>query len=56
MRIGIVGFGNMGFSHAGQIDYIEAAEIAVVVEPDAANLAKAREYYAGKKVGFFSDL
>ena len=56
MKIGIVGFGNMGFSHAQQLDYIEGAEIAVVVEPDAANLAKAREYYAGKKVDFFSDL
>lgn len=56
MRIGIVGFGNMGFSNVRQIDYIEGAEIAAVVEPHLANLAKAREYYAGKKVDFFSDL
>lgn len=56
MKIGIVGFGNMGFSHAQQLSYIEGAEIAVVVEPDAANLAKARKYYAGKNVSFFSDL
>jgi len=56
MKIGIIGFGNMGFSHAQQLSYIEGAEIAVVVEPHAANLEKAREYYTGKNVGFFSDL
>lgn len=56
MKIGIIGFGNMGFSHVRQLDHIEGAEISVVVEPHVANLAKAREYYAGKNVGFFSDL
>ena len=56
MKIGIIGFGNMGFSHAQQLSYIEGAEIAVVIEPHAANLEKAREYYTGKKVTFFSDL
>ena len=56
MKIGIVGFGNMGFSHAGQLDHIEGAEISVVVEPHVANLAKAKERYSGKKVDFFSDL
>ena len=56
MKIGIVGFGNMGFSHAKQLDHIEGTEISVVVEPHAANLEKAKEHYAGKKVDFFSDL
>lgn len=56
MKIGIVGFGNMGFSHAMQLDCIEGAEISVVVEPHEANLDKAKERYAGKKVDFFSDL
>jgi len=56
MKIGIIGFGNMGFSHAQQLSYIEGAEIAVVIEPHAANLEKARKYYTGKNVAFFSDL
>ena len=56
MKIGIIGFGNMGFSHAQQLSYIEGAEIAVVIEPHAANLEKARGYYTGKKIAFFSDL
>lgn len=56
MKIGIIGFGNMGFSHAQQLSYIEGAEIAVVIEPHTANLEKARKYYTGKKVVFFSDL
>ena len=45
MRIGIVGFGNMGFSHAQQLSYIEGAEIAVVIEPHGANLEKAVVVY-----------
>jgi len=56
MKIGIIGFGNMGFSHAQQLSYIEGAEIAVVIEPHGANLEKARRYYIGKNVAFFSDL
>ena len=46
VKIGIIGFGGMGTMHAEQIHYIDDAVVTAVVEPGAANRAKAEQFFA----------